>query len=225
LIAGKAIEFPQSKQFMIGDKKQIKHRRAFTLVELLVVMSIFSVVLVSTSDIYVQTMRYGKQIVSRAKLQADSRNALEAIARAVRVSNINYASLNYNGGSGTLPPMPVGELDLINPRTGDKVNIRLDSTDTNCYSDGKSSPCINVSTDGGSTWAPLSPKGVKIDSLKFYISPNKDPFSFDQAAGTYASSNQPVVTIAAQFRSLGARASDDWVYPLQTAVTPRLYLR
>jgi len=210
---------------MIGDKKIKKFRAAFTLVELLVVMAVFGIMMVALSDIYVQTMRYGQQVVSRAKLQADARNALEAIARAVRVSNINYTSPNYNGGSGTLPAMPVTELDLINPKTGDTANIRLDPTDANCYNDAKSFPCLDVSTNGGANWSRLSPKGVAVDSLKFFISPSTDPFAFNQTTGTYPSNDQPIVTILVQFHGLATRPGDQWVYSLQTTVTPRLYLR
>jgi len=210
---------------MIGGKKYNRRRAGFTIVELLIAMTLFSVVMISLSDIYSQSLQYGQQIVLRAKLQADARNALEDVARAVRVSNINYTSTNYNGGSGTLPAMPVTELDLINPKTGDTANIRLDSTDANCYNDGASFPCLDVSTNGGGNWSPLSPKGVKIDNLQFYITPSTDPFSFNSTLGTYSSSNQPIVTISVQFRGLAKRTTDQWVYALQTTVTPRLYLR
>ena len=209
---------------MIGDKIRNKRRAGFTLVEMLITMTVFTTMMVSLSDIYMQNFRYGQQIVARAKLQADARTALEDIARAVRVSDINYMSTIY-GGTGTLPAMPVTELDLVNPKTGDTANIRLDSTDANCYNDAKSLPCLDVSTNGGANWSLLSPQGVKIDSLKFFITPNQDPFSFNQATGLYPSSNQPIVTIFVQFHGLATRASDQWVYPLQTTVTPRLYIR
>jgi len=204
---------------MIGVKQSKKHRAGFTLVELLVVMVIFGVMMTSMSDIYVQTLRYGQQIVMRAKLQADARNALEAVARAVRVSDIDYAAY---GGTVT---SPVTELDLMNPKTGDTSKIRLDSTNANCYNDAKSFPCLDVSTNGGANWSLLSPKGVKIDSLEFFISPNQDPFAFNTTTGAYPSNNQPIVTILVQFHGLATRPGDQWIYSLQTTVTPRLYLR
>jgi prepilin-type N-terminal cleavage/methylation domain-containing protein len=212
---------------MIGDKarkSRNKHRLGFTLVEMLITMAIFTTMIVSLTSIYSQNLDYGRQIVQRAKLEADARNALEDIARAIRVSDINYTSATY-GGTGTLPSMPVTELDLINPVTGDKANIRLDSSNANCYNDGQSYPCVDVSTNSGANWSLLSPQGVKVDYLEFFISPSQDPFSFNQATGIYPSSDQPIVTIFVQFHGLAGRASDQWVYPLQTTVTPRLYLR
>ena len=191
------------------------------MVEALVTMAIFSVMMIAFSDIYTQNMRYARQIILRAKLQADARNSLEALARAVRVSNIDYSYY-----AGTLPVQPMTTLALVNPRTGDKSRIWLDATPSECYSDGNN--CINVTTDNGVTWAPLSPKGVSIDNLKFYATPSKDPFNFNQSTGQYDSNAQPVVTIVAIFHGQGLSASDtsdQWVYALQTTVTPRLYLR
>ncbi len=203
--------------------QQPKTRPGFTLVEALATMAIFTILMVSVSSIYVQNMRFARQIISRSKLQADARYALETLTRAIRVSDIDYASWG-----GSLPAQPTTELRLINLRTGDVSRIRLDSTDAACYNDAKSYPCINVSTDGGATWAPLSPRGVKIDNLRFYVTPSYDPFNFNQQAGIYDSNNQPIVTISVQFHGLGLSAADtagEWVYSLQTTVTPRLYLR
>jgi len=206
---------------MTGDKL-IKKRKAFTIVEALVVMSIFTVLVTSMCDIYVQTSRYGRSIIMRAKLQADARNAIEAIARAIRVSNIDYSSYG-----GTLPAQPTSELRLINSKTGDTVRIKLSTFDANhCNNDTKSSPCVDISTNGGvGAWAPLSPRGSKIDQLLFYVTPSQDPFLFDQATGLYAATTQPAVTIVMRTLGVGTKPSDNWLYTLQTSVTPRLYLR
>jgi prepilin-type N-terminal cleavage/methylation domain-containing protein len=219
---------------MTGDNKR-KTRSGFTLVEALVTMAIFTILMVSVSSIYVQNLRFARQIISRTKLQADARYALETLTRAIRVSDLDYAAWG-----GTLPAQPTTELRLINLRTGDTGRIRLESTswetaaqaDANCHNDGKSYPCITVSTDGGTTWAPLTPRGVKIDNLRFYATPSRDPFNFNQESGAYdsdaLSTDQPIITISVQFHGLGIGAVDtagEWTYSLQTTVTPRLYLR
>lgn len=203
---------------MIGDRKKAK--AGFTLVEALVVMSIFSMMLTSMSGIFVQTGKYGRSIVLRAKLQADARNTIEAVARAVRVSNIDYASWG-----GTLPAQPNSELRLINMKSGDTAIVKLVSTDVGCYSDGKSFPCIAVSTNGGGSWAPLSPRGATIDQLLFFATPSGDPFLFNPDTGSYGANQQPIVTVVVKFRGLGVAAQEDWSYTLQTTVTPRLYVR
>lgn len=190
------------------------------MVEMLVVMSSFIVLVTIISDIYVQTTRFGRSVVLRAKLQSDARNTMEAVARAVRVSNLDYAAWG-----GTLPAQPMTELRLINPTTANVSRIKLEATNAGCFNDAKSYPCITVSTDGGVTWTPLSPRGAKVDSLLFYAAPSQDPFLFNQTTGTYAGGSQPFVVMNMVIHGLGTRASDDWVYTLQTTTTPRLYLR
>jgi type II secretory pathway pseudopilin PulG len=204
---------------MIGVKGK-KQRIGFTLVEALVVLASFGMLVTAITDIYVQTTRFGRSIVLRAKVQADARNALEAISRAVRVSDFDYAAWG-----GTLPSQPNNELRLINPVTGSASRIKRETTDGGCFNDGKSFPCITVSTDGGVSWTVLSPRGAKVDALLFYASPNQDPFLYNQANGTYASSAQPSVVIVMTVHGIASRAAEDWVYTLQTTVTPRLYLR
>jgi hypothetical protein len=120
---------------------------------------------------------------------------------------------------------PNSELRLINPVTGLASRVALRSTDSECYSDSKSFPCIAVSTDDGSTWTPLSPKGAKIEALNFYASPSTDPFLYNGETGTFASDSQPIVTTVMTIRGLAGRTQDEWKFTLQTTMTPRLYLR
>lgn len=201
---------------MIGGKK----KKGFTLVEALVVLVTFSMLVVLISDIYVQTTRFGRSIVMRAKLQADARGSLEAIARAIRVSNFDYASWG-----GTLPSQPTEELRLVNPATGAASRIKLERTDAACYNDAQSYPCIVVSTDGGTNWTPLSPRGAKVDLLNFYATPATDPFAYDAETGNYASDKFPHAVIVMKYHGIGKRTSEDWTYSLQTSITPRIYVR
>ncbi len=201
---------------MTGDKA----KKGFTMIEALVVLAAFGLIMILIADIYAQTTRFGRSIVMRAKVQADARIALEAMVRATRVS-----SFDYEAWGGELPLQPTSELKLVNPANGFKSIIRLETSDAGCFSDGKSYPCIVVSTDDGATWTPLTSRGAKIDSLQFHAGPKNDPFLFDSDSGTYGSDQHPFLTIVMVMHGLGKRASDDWIYTLQTTVTPRLYLR
>jgi prepilin-type N-terminal cleavage/methylation domain-containing protein len=204
----------------VNCKRNKARRRGFTLVEVLIVMALFGIIVGLLADIFVRTTGFGRQIVMRAKLQADARNSLEAIARAVRVSDFDYASWG-----GTLPAQPNSELRLKNPVSGLASRIRRETTDIGCYGDGMSFPCITVSTDDGGTWTPLSPKSARIDSLLFYAAPSLDPFLYDGETGIFASDQQPSVTIIMTVHSPAGRAYDEWIFTLQTTMTPRLYLR
>jgi hypothetical protein len=183
-------------------------------------MGIFVIMLTAITAIYMRTSQFGRQIALRSKLQSDARFALEAIARAVRVSN-----LDYDSWGGTLPVQPNDELRLRNPQNGSAVRIRVESDDAKCYGDARSFPCLVVSTDEGATWTPLSQRNERVETLRFYASPAVDPFRFYPDTGTYASNEQPAVTIVLAVRGLSSRAADEWTYTLQTTVTPRLYLR
>lgn len=203
---------------MIGAK-----RKSFTLMEAVVVMGIFVILLTSMTEIFLRTSQFGRQIALRSKLQSDARYAVEAVARAVRVSDLDYASWGLGGG---LPPQPNSELRLIDPTSGAVSRIRLDETDAGCWNDGSSFPCVAVSTDNfGSVWTPLTPQKVKVETLLFFASPPVDPFLLDEDTGLYASNSQPIVTVLLTVRGLSSRVADEWVYSVQTTVTPRLYLR
>jgi hypothetical protein len=201
---------------MIGGKK----RKGFTVMEALVVLAAFSSLMILISDIYVQTTRFGRSIVLRSKVQADARNTLEALARAIRVSSIDYASWG-----GTLPVQPTEELRLINPATGSTSRIGLRRSDEACHNDAKSYPCITVSTDNGLTWAPLSPKGATVETLSYLVSPSTDPFAYDAESGSYNNDQFPFVTILMEYHGTGRNPSEEWSYALQTTVTPRIYVR
>ena len=92
-----------------------------------VVLAIFSILAVSFSEIYVRTSKGSMQTAERARVQADARTMLESIARAARVSNIDYVVYG-----GTLPSManPATELDLTDPDANISYRIKSNATDS-----------------------------------------------------------------------------------------------
>ena len=198
-------------------------RRGFTLMEMIVVMGLFLIIITAITAIYAQTTRYGRQVVARAKVQDQVRGTMEAIARAIRVSDIDYNS--YPGG--TLPAQPMSYLDLINPNDRDYSNIRPSwgiRLEKNPSTVCDLSPCMILSLQN-IDMSQLNPRGTQVEDLRFYVSPAKDPFAFDPASGTYASSQQPIVTVYMRVRYMASNPKDQFVVSMQTTVTPRLYLR
>jgi Tfp pilus assembly protein PilV len=194
--------------------------------EAVVVMAIFSMLVITFSEIYVRSSRGSAETAERARIESDARTMLESIARAARVSNIDYATYAANGVSlAGMATAPVSELDLANPDGNAAYRIKENLTDGGCWNDGKSFPCIVVSTDAGLTWSQLSPKNSKVAYLNFFLAPAADPFSFDAAHGTYLSNAAPIVTVGLGLQGFALYAANNWTYSVQTSVTPRYYKR
>ena len=212
---------------MIGANRLITQRRkAFTVMEGVVVLAIFSMLIVSFSEIYIRSSRGSMETAERSRVQADARTMLESIARAARVSNIDYATYAANGISlANMATAPVTELDLMNPDANVSYRIKSIGIDAGCWGDGKSFPCAVVSTDGGVNWSPLSPQNSKVVNFNFFLTPSADPFVFNPANGTYASNASPLITVNLGLQGFALYAGDNWTYSVQTTIAPRYYKR
>ena len=188
--------------------------------ELLVVLGIVSTVVVSATDIFMLTGRASRRIFSLERSQADARYTMEAMTREIRNGQIDYAF--YPGGSIT---SPVEELALIDS-TNAKIRFHKSVTanESACV-DAVSRPCLLV-TLGTNPPVALTPQGVTVGNVKFYVSPSVDPFVFSPSAGTFLANAQPRVTLMLMLQSYSVRAGEpgSTVYT-QTTVTSRAYRR
>jgi type II secretory pathway pseudopilin PulG len=207
-------------------RQTVKRRKAFTVMEGIVVLAIFSMLATAFSEIYIRSSKSSMQTAERARVQADARTMLESITRAARVSNIDYTVYG-----GTLPSMasPAIELDLTDPDANAAYRIRINSNDavgpTGCWGDGKSWPCLVVSTDGGNSWTQLSPKNSKVTSFGVFLYPSTDPFVVNQSTGSYSSNAAPLITVYLGLQGFALNSAENWTYSVQTTVTPRYYKR
>lgn len=210
---------------MIGgnNRRTTKKRKAFTVIEAVVVLAIFSILVVSFSEIYIRTSQSALQTANRARVQADARTMLESVVRAARVSNIDYATYAANGVA-IANMQPVSELNLVNPDANTAYQIKLFSTDVFC-GNANSNPCLAVSTDGGVSWSKLSPLNAKIIKFTVVLSPATDPFVLDPSTGTYANDVAPLITVNLGLQGYALRDIDKWTYSVQTTITPRYYKR
>jgi len=103
-------------------------KRGFTLMELLVVMGLFSVTVMMASSIFMLSNRAQRRVLAVTSAQADLRYALEAIVREARMGRIDYASY---AGSGGAVSVPTNRLILKGP-TGSEEEFYLETSPTVC---------------------------------------------------------------------------------------------
>lgn len=190
-------------------------KKGFTLIEMIVVLAIFSVATVVIVDIFMMASRAQRRTLTVQKIQSDARFSMEAIAREARMDMIDYA---YYGE--TISEIPTTVLAL---RDQDDNQIILKKSDEDCPSG--TDQCLVVSIDGGTNWASITSRGVRVVSLNFYIAPLVDPFKLNAENGTYASDNQPRVTVVLSVEGVGVRPEEQTTVNLQTTVSNRIYRR
>jgi prepilin-type N-terminal cleavage/methylation domain-containing protein len=214
-------------------QKNAKHARrkriarGFTLMELLVVTSIFSTVVLMASDIFLLANRTERRVFGSARVQADARFAMEAMVREIRTGKIDY---DYYKTRGTPVTMPDKELALIGS-DGYPIRFTLSSSASQC-ANAKSSPCLLVTTVDPSVpnnpptiTETITPQDETIQTLKFYVTPMADPSVFSPLTGTYASNVQPRVTILLVVKSINDKLGDQSVVSVQTTATTRAFTR
>ena len=195
---------------MIG----VKFKKGFTLIEMLVAVSIFTIASLAATDLYIASNRAQRAVRAREKLQNEARVAMEYMAREGRAGVVDYAS--YGGG------VPIGgnELKLID-REGNSELFKLSSGAGECSP--SSHPCLLVCD--ALDCSPLTSKNIFADELKFYIAPLADPFLFNPVSGEYAANLAPRITIFFKMRTASNLPEENAELTAQTTVTSRAYKR
>lgn len=196
---------------MIGDK------RGLTLMEILVVMGVFSLTVTITSAIFLLANQAQRRVLALTAAQADLRFAMEAIVREVRGGQIDYAT--YEGAQGGIS-VPAERL-ILKSASGNRLEFYAETNPTVCPTGV--ARCLAVGVNG--TSQSLTSAGVSLEKLVFYVTPGNDPFSIDPASGLYKADAQPTVTMALEVKTTGAKPLDIVTMNAQTTVTSRSYVR
>ncbi len=197
------------------------NQRGFTLMEMLVALTIFSTLVVAATNIFMLASRSQRKIFDLETMQASARYTMEAMVREIRTGSIDLA---YYASRGTPLITPDPELALVDSEGDDIRFFESDENNASYCPDGDSTPCLLV-TVGANPPAPISPKGIKVRSVSFYISPEVDPFAFDPSSGSFLSDSQPSVTILLSFESSSRKIDERTYTTLQTTATSRRYER
>ncbi|MBU1146493.1 type II secretion system GspH family protein [Patescibacteria group bacterium] len=191
------------------------NKRGFTLVEMMVVLAIFSVATVVIVDIFMMASKASRRTLAIEKVQSDARYSMEAISKEIKMDMIDYDWGGYVGGIN----FPEEELAL---RDADDNLIVFKKSADDCPPE--TAACLVVSLDGGLTFASITSKGNNVEDLKFYIDPIVDPFKLN-ALNLYDSDNQPRVTIVLTTKGIGGRPEEQQTIYLETTVSGRIYRR
>ncbi|MBI5621614.1 prepilin-type N-terminal cleavage/methylation domain-containing protein [Candidatus Falkowbacteria bacterium] len=191
------------------------NQSGFTLVELLVTLSIFSVVLLLISGAFIFSERSLTGLASQEQVIGEARWLIESIARDIRLSALDYSDpawpvstltteirlvssdgqrLHYGVGGNACPPTQAG---CISRQTFDAEGVLLDS-------------------------AVLSTSALSAADWHFFVTPMVDPFLDDNGDGQYDSTTQPQVTI---FFALTDALKPEQAIQGQTTVSSRYYGR
>jgi len=193
-----------------------KHPRGLTLMELLVVMGLFSLTVGITSSIFLLSNQAQRRVLAITAAQADLRFALEAIVRETRGGLIDYATYESAGGI----PAPADSL-ILKSASGSRLEFYAETSPAICPTG--IAKCLAVKVDGVSQ--AVTSSGVLLQNLVFYVTPSADPFTIDQASGRYKADAQPTVTVAMRIQTQGRKPEDVITMNAQTTIAARTYAR
>ena len=184
--------------FNINKKNNIlKKQRGFTLMEVLVSMSIFVIVMLASFTIYAAILKASQRTTAYTRIQQEAQLIMEVLAKKIRTTRVDYQyyadKYDINLKDGNIYNEVIGE-------NGEKELALIDSSDID-YLFATSTDALVISskaageTDYGTPVA-IPSQLVKIDSIKFFIQPLSYPFDINTPPVT-----QPRVTMVITFRS------------------------
>ncbi|HBV33678.1 TPA: hypothetical protein DIC39_00445 [Patescibacteria group bacterium] len=191
---------------LIGSSKV----RGFTLMEVLVVMFIFTLASLLIAEIFVNVQRAQQNTRDAQIAYTDARYLLEVLSREIRASTIAY------GEYPSSTPESVETVLHLTSGEGKVLSFRHDTAAC------PGVPCVTIERDLGGESVISSPN-LSVDKLEFYITPLADPFPDTVTVGT--PDIQPQVTIVLKTSSLNIKIQEQKPIYLQTTVASRVYKR
>ncbi len=174
--------------------KKIIKQKGFTLVELLISMSIFVIFMGVIINSYTAIVRSQRDTNDYRIMYVEAREIFETVSAELKNAAINYNQIgvNFNGA--------VKDLEFISKDGLVTNKIRYDEVEGIVYLNDK----------------PLNGDEVRVTEFAFYVSPKFDPYNPDNVE--YASLQfQPKVTVEAKFER------KEYELNLRTTISSRFY--
>lgn len=200
----------------------LKQKKGFTLVELLVAMTIFVAFIGILIGSYTSIVRAQRQANEYRIMYSEARQVFETLVFNLRDGMVDYAAYTGSQISG----QPLQELILISKDATRRTKISYnDETGQVSMEQGllppDSRPCINVQYPFDEAVL-LNSEELKVTDFKVYVAPVIDPYAlenFDKHGNQF----HPLVTIYAKFTREYPGGKEPFVINLQTTVSSRIY--
>ncbi|MBI4139156.1 hypothetical protein HY479_03335 [Candidatus Uhrbacteria bacterium] len=181
--------------------------------EMLIVVALFSVSVVVLAQTFASFNQLHRRIANRAVLSQDTRFIMESLVRTVRNLPLSYI---------VSPLARESELRL-DQADGMVLVVKLSAPGQAECADLPTVSCLLLSTDGGTTWAPISGKRINIERFDVYARPSDSPFI--PIGGVYPNDIQPFVTVSLRTQYMADNPKDRVTLEAQTTVSSRVYAR
>ncbi len=201
------------------DKSKLRIN-GFTLMEIVVAMSLFVVSSMLLVDIFTITQKTQIKLSGQTRVQADARYVMEILSRYARNYMIDYQYIVDQEGTDPIPH----QLNYLPLKDTMGNSIIFESSVSPTICPPGVSECLVVRRNDSAN-ASITPQGVNIKEVTFYILPDRDPFVIDPSVGGYRSDQQPQVTIVLISETTSERTGEKQTSYLQTTVSSRIYKR
>ncbi len=200
--------------------KYKKLSAGFTIMELVVVLGVFSIVVILVTDIFFIVTRAQRSLVASQAVQRDMRFVIESMVKDIQQGLIDYDYYNSQVPAVDLQDpitgqvLPQSILALVD-NTGRAVRYRFVEA-------GSGQPArLEISRGVSGDWDSLLSDDVVLIAVRFYLVPSSDPFREGAV-----SQQQPRVTITLSGQAVPTSGSSlPATFFLQTTTLTRTYLR
>ena len=190
------------------NKNLTEEQGGFTLMEMVVVLAIFTVSSVIIADIFITLINTQRKIIVQQKILSEARYAMDIMSRNIRIGTISYSDY------GSIETPYEDEL-YLNDIDGNKIFFKSSTADC----PAGITKCLIMSIDEGANWESITSKDIEIQDIRFYIRPTDDPF--DDGSPNI----QPRVTILLNIKNSSAISNYQSEIALQSTLSTRIYNR
>lgn len=209
-------------------------RRGFTVIEVIIVMAIFSIVMGVIIQIFIFTTRTQRRSRSMQEAYAQGRAAVESLVREAQNGSVDYSFYADPASGVSLVAQPVSVVALRDSQ-GQTVRFRCTEdpgtpdTVVPCAAATPARGVVQVcrgSACAAGGWAGVTDGAADITSWRTWLGPVADPFSRDpDSPSSYMAYEQPWVTVSATVQPHPVAGGTLLPVRLQSTVSSRTYLR